>query len=365
MSHYPAISVVIPVYNVAKYLEQCVECVLKQTFQDFEIILVDDGSTDGSGALCDEIAGRDKRIRVIHKENEGSGPTRTRGLLEAKGEYVAFADADDYFVPTMYEELYKLGSAVKADLVISAATSVYFDKDGNEVGQNPIKCKEVHFNSLQQCREGVMELFPTTTIFDVPWNKLYRRSVAVENNLEFRRLRRCQDAVWNLDFYACCSRVVSTSKAYYYYRENTQLLVWRKFPKEYIDIQVFYFTHLRELLSSWGMYDGWVKEHYDSSFILALESCVNLFDNPNWHLTRSQQREYVKNCITRQEVTDFIPYASVRPDCQDLFSMIKSGNVSALMNRHHREVIKEKLRGNGFARYLWGIYKKTTIRNLL
>lgn len=354
----PAISIIVPVYNVAQYLEQCIGCVFGQTFQDFEIIMVDDGSTDGSSELCDKIALTDSRIRVIHKANEGSGPTRTRGLIEAIGEYVAFADADDWFEPTMYQELYLLAQSTNADLVISAATSVFFDNNGKEIGKKTINCNEILFMSKEECRNGIMELFPTTTIFDVPWNKLYRRQVAVDNNLEFQRLRRCQDAVWNLDFYNHCSRVVSTSKAYYYYRENTQESTWLKFPKEYIDIQCFYFSHLRDILSSWGMYKGKIKQHYDTSFVLAIESCANMYDNPNWALNRAAKRDYVMRCMSRKEVRDFIPGAAIRKDCNEIFQLIKDCNVSAIMRRHRNERIKDAMRRNTVISTIWSIIKR-------
>lgn len=101
----PLISVVIPVYNIEEYLERCVNSVCQQTYSNLEIILVDDGSTDGSGRLCDKLAEKDERIKVFHKENGGSSSARNLGLLQAKGEYIGFVDSDDYVSPQMYELL--------------------------------------------------------------------------------------------------------------------------------------------------------------------------------------------------------------------------------------------------------------------
>lgn len=110
------ISVIVPVYNTKKYLRRCVNSLLQQTFQDLEIILVDDGSTDGSGELCDSYAARYERIRVLHKENGGSSSARNLGLDNARGDYVGFVDSDDYADPDMYERLYAgiRGYGVKA-----------------------------------------------------------------------------------------------------------------------------------------------------------------------------------------------------------------------------------------------------------
>ena len=102
----PLISVVIPVYNIEEYLERCVDSVCQQTYTNLEILLVDDGSTDGSGSLCERLAEADKRIRVFHKENGGSSSARNLGLSKAQGEYVGFVDSDDYISANMYELLY-------------------------------------------------------------------------------------------------------------------------------------------------------------------------------------------------------------------------------------------------------------------
>lgn len=103
----PLISVIVPVYNIKEYLPRCVASLTAQTYKKLEILLVDDGSTDGTGALCDELATQDARIRVFHKENGGSSSARNLALLEAKGEYFGFVDSDDYVDDTMYERLYQ------------------------------------------------------------------------------------------------------------------------------------------------------------------------------------------------------------------------------------------------------------------
>ena len=107
MTENPLITVIIPVYNIKKYLPRCVHSVMAQTYKNLEIILVDDGSTDGTGELCDKLGSEDSRIRVLHKENGGSSSARNLGLEAAVGEYVGFVDSDDYIEPDMYERLLK------------------------------------------------------------------------------------------------------------------------------------------------------------------------------------------------------------------------------------------------------------------
>ena len=113
----PKISVIVPVYKVEKYLPECIESVLAQTFTDFELILVDDGSPDNSGKICDDYATRDSRIRVFHKENGGVSSARNLGLDNARGEWIGFVDPDDWIEPDMYEQMYLAGTENNADFV--------------------------------------------------------------------------------------------------------------------------------------------------------------------------------------------------------------------------------------------------------
>ena len=123
----PKISIIVPVYNVEKYLEKCVRSILAQTFTDFELILVDDGSPDSSGAMCDQFAEQDQRVKVIHKENGGLSDARNAGIEIATGEYLGFVDSDDYIADDMYELLYT--NIVKdADLSICGIYDVYEER---------------------------------------------------------------------------------------------------------------------------------------------------------------------------------------------------------------------------------------------
>ena len=125
----PLISVIVPVYNILEYLPRCVESIRKQSYPNLEILLVDDGSTDGTGALCDELAGKDERIRVYHKENGGSSSARNLGLSKARGEYIGFVDSDDYISENMYQCLYE--GIVKYDVCVAQVGRDEIDEQGN------------------------------------------------------------------------------------------------------------------------------------------------------------------------------------------------------------------------------------------
>lgn len=123
------ISVIMPIYNVEKYLDRSVGALLNQTYQNMEIILVDDGSTDNSGKMCDAFSRKDARVRVFHKENGGSSTARNVGIREAKGAYIGFCDSDDYSEPDLYENLLRIFEEQK-DVVIAQAMASYFAEDG-------------------------------------------------------------------------------------------------------------------------------------------------------------------------------------------------------------------------------------------
>ena len=125
----PLISVVIPVFNIEEYLERCVSSVCEQTYTNLEILLVDDGSTDNSGRICDSLAKKDKRIKVFHKSNGGSSSARNLGISKACGEFVGFVDSDDYISPNMYELLYQAIQTYEADIAQAGRDEI--DAEGN------------------------------------------------------------------------------------------------------------------------------------------------------------------------------------------------------------------------------------------
>ncbi|MEG0457025.1 MAG: glycosyltransferase family 2 protein, partial [Oscillospiraceae bacterium] len=139
------ISVIVPVYNVEKYLNRCVESIIKQTYKNLEIILIDDGSPDNCGQLCEQFKTQDNRIKVYHKKNEGLGLTRNLGLKEATGNYITFVDSDDWIGPQHIENMYLALCNNSADLCIGGHTRV--DQNGNQVVCKVKLTKEIYLSN--------------------------------------------------------------------------------------------------------------------------------------------------------------------------------------------------------------------------
>lgn len=165
----PLISIIVPVYNVKDYLEKCLQSICVQTYKNLEIILIDDGSSDGSGELCDLFAQRDGRIKVIHQTNAGQSAARNRGLAVAQGEFLGFVDSDDWIEPDMYEFLYHLLKANGADISIC---SHYIET----AVKTRVKHSSGQFSSFSR-EEAIRTLVEDKRIRNYMWDKLYKRQL--------------------------------------------------------------------------------------------------------------------------------------------------------------------------------------------
>lgn len=211
------ISVIVPIYNVKKYLERCVQSIMCQTYKNLEIILVDDGSSDGSGEICDTLGRQDERIRVIHQENRGLSEARNCALNIAKGDYIAFVDSDDFIAENMYEMLLNKIHQYDADMVI-CGYSKWFEKDGTTTQMIPI---------MEECvlkREDVYEMHfqeDKSVLLPVAWNKLYKKSLW--QNIRYPKGKYHEDEYVIHHLVHLCENIAMIPECYYYYsiRQNS------------------------------------------------------------------------------------------------------------------------------------------------
>ena len=223
------ISVIVPVYQVEKYIRQCVDSILAQTFTDFELILVDDGSKDNSGKICDEYAEKDQRVRVIHKENGGLSDARNHGLDNAVGKYFMFVDADDYIAPETAECLYKNIIKEEADIAV-CNFRYFFEEDGKKDFSTENKAEvlsgaEIFYNRKNERNYG---------FWTVAWNKLYKREKF--EGLRFRFGKYHEDEFWANDIYRLNIRVSAVTECLYFYRQRGNSIMAKKSIKKNLDI---------------------------------------------------------------------------------------------------------------------------------
>ncbi len=209
----PLISVVVPIYNQEKYLEKCVQSLRGQTLEDLEIILVDDGSTDKSGAFCDAYAKEDKRIIVIHKENGGLSDARNAGIDIATGKYIAFVDSDDYVSTDMYQIMYEALQAENADMVVCNVRLV----DGN----NCLIDKQYEFEKMSYSGQDIINgrcvKEDNYFLSVVAWNKLMKRDKF--EPIRYPKGKYHEDEFVFHKLYGRMDKVVCISEELYFYRQ--------------------------------------------------------------------------------------------------------------------------------------------------
>lgn len=202
------ISVIVPVYKVEAYLDACVASIVEQTYRNLEIILVDDGSPDNSGAMCDEWAKKDERVRVIHKKNAGPGAARNAGIEAARGTYLTFVDSDDMIRPAFIETLYR--AMEQADLAVCSIES--------EEEQWPrLMAEVVPMEKLAKTPSRYLE----PLIINSSVNKMYRTQIIRAHALRMdTSMRRAEDLCFVAQYLLCCRNIFVVSEKLYWYRQN-------------------------------------------------------------------------------------------------------------------------------------------------
>ena len=227
----PKVSIIIPVYNVEKYLDRCMDSLLSQTLSEIEIILVDDESADSSPRLCDEYALKDNRVKVIHKKNAGAGRARNDGLSVARGKYIGFVDSDDYVDRDMYRILWETAEKYNSDLVMSGVWFVdgnMFSREGERISKAYFK-SDTHFETAQELKElrlGITGALPDDrddSKYGLSvWKNLFKRDIITENKLFFESEREMlsEDALFMIDYISCIGRATGISDCFYNYCRN-------------------------------------------------------------------------------------------------------------------------------------------------
>lgn len=215
------VSIIVPVYNVEDYLEECVRSVLEQTYRNFELLLVNDGSKDGSGALCDRLAAEDPRIRVIHKENEGVSTTRNRGIDESKGDFIVFVDSDDLIMPDMLRKMVRAITKHQTDLAICG-----FQRFREGWRQN--YRLSPYSLVIMQSQQELISVYkkPNTNMFGISiWAKMYRADIIRSHNIRFQTdISYEEDCCFNIDYFHHIQSAAVLRDCFYRYRQMEQSL---------------------------------------------------------------------------------------------------------------------------------------------
>lgn len=225
----PKISIIVPVYDVAQYLHKCVDSILAQTFQDFELILVDDGSPDESGQICDDYAQQDDRVQVVHKLNGGLSSARNAGIEVAQSPYLAFVDSDDYVSSGMYQSLFDDITESNADMAICGIYDVY--------GQQAPKILPL-VKEIVSPHDATKMILEAKLISVHAVNKLYRRELFDE--VRYPEGSITEDAAVIFSLVAQCERIAVNTKQQYYYVHREETISSAHFaPRDLATIQIW------------------------------------------------------------------------------------------------------------------------------
>lgn len=316
----PMISIIVPIYRVEKYLKECVDSILAQTYKNFELILVDDGSPDNCPAICDEYAKQDDRVVVVHKKNGGLSDARNAGLDIAKGEYIGFVDSDDYISPIMYETLMNRIISDQSDLAICQYT--YVDDSGKIIKKE--KTDKVISKKSYSPKEFILELFiPHGVDYVVAWSKLYKKEIF--NILRFPIGKQHEDEFIIHSVVAQCKKISCVEDELYYYRQREGSIMTEEFNAKRLDygdalIERYFFAkkykykkwkadtayRLSCQLEKWNLHakdDAKIQKRYNE---LRKKSWFLLFEKDAWRTYNSHGRLYMKFQLIMPKVAEFI-----------------------------------------------------------
>lgn len=308
MANKPGISVIIPVYKVQDWVGRAIESIQAQTFGDFELLLVDDGSPDESGAICDSYAERDERIRVIHKSNGGAASARNAAMAVAAGEYLFFMDADDWCEPEMLERMYECAESGPFDLVVAGFyidTYRSDDKFFREKKSLPSKT----YASAREFREDAYRLFDRNLLY-TPWNKLFRASYLFERDIEFPDVW-WDDLPFNLAVLRDIERVSLMEDAFYHFlrarseSENTKYRAGTFEKREEED------GWMRELYEYWGVRDEASREFLSRRHVERVVGCIETLTCADCPLSSGEKKAEAARMVLAPSVQRAV--AEARP----------------------------------------------------
>lgn len=242
----PLISVIVPIYNAEKFLSQCIDSVLNQSYKNIEIILLNDGSKDKSGSICQEYAEKDTRIIYIEKNNSGVSDTRNMGLKQATGDYIFFLDSDDYLAPQCFEILYMASGEGQL-----AITGYYLDF----TNKRNIYIPQQAYGSYTNIKEFLLDFHKYyATKFNFVWGKLYRTEIIRKHNITFREeIQLGEDQLFNQDYYRFCYQgITAVQHNGYYYRQHSESTLSKKFNPHMFQWNEYCFSSIRDYLKEFG-----------------------------------------------------------------------------------------------------------------
>ena len=326
-------SVIVPVYGVEKYLDECVASLLNQTYTDFEIILVDDKSPDNCPEMCDGYAKSDSRVRVIHKpQNEGLGFARNTGLEAAKGDYVLFADSDDKVDLDILKECNEQLTD-EPDILVFGMKMCHENKKGKTVRVEELVPESFFANTTEEMAEMFLKL-SRSRVFQYAWNKVYRRGFLCSIDTRFEQTKLIEDFLFNIDVFGRTTKVRSINKAFYFYRKPTHVTLASSYNPQFFELAKRKFFLEENFLHEHNAYCGEYLQQILTGHIKHFVSAVIRNKSKSANLSKKEQKQLalsmIEDPVTQKVLEIYEPQGRLYKTVVKMMKQRKAGRIVSL-----------------------------------
>ena len=298
-------SIIIPVFNAEKNIKKTIHSIIDQNYDDYELILVNDGSTDNSKNICEEFVKRNDKIKLINITNSGSGIARNIGICNASGEYCYFPDSDDVMTKESLKIISDTINKTQADLYVFAyyiARRDYGPSILKEITNDYKNGNNIRENYEKYMKEG------KTYIQGAPWNKVFKTEIIKKYNIQYPDLRRNQDEVFILRYMNKARSVKFSNEAIYIYYMNSLKDEWNKFPKNYFDIRTKVYKEFEDTIETWNKDNLNTKCIINYSYLSMALRCMEFTFNPKWNLDNRQKKAYINKIVCDENVKKAVSF---------------------------------------------------------
>lgn len=303
------VSVIMPVYKVEEYVGKAIESIQAQTLTEWEFLIVDDGTPDKSGEICDSYAANDERIKVIHKENGGAPSARNTAIEIAKGDYFYFLDSDDWAEPTMLEDMYNLAIRDRAQLVVAGFyIDTFCGKDGYRTDNYTVP--DAVYHNKEEFRENAYKLFDKNLLY-TPWNKLFEAKYIMDNNLRFPTTF-WDDFPFNVSVVRNVERVTVTEKQYYHFlraRTESETAAYRPGMYEKREEEHGWMV---DLYKEWNVSNEPSMEMIARRYMERFVGCVENITNPKCEMSKKEKKQEIKKMLKNPRIDEMGKIAKPR-----------------------------------------------------
>lgn len=316
------ISVIIPVYNVEQYLKKCLNSIIHNTYQELEIIMIDDGSNDSSGKICDEYCKLDERFKVYHQSNHGVSASRNYGIRCSTGKYITFIDSDDYIEDDYFEQLLKSIKSKNAELAVCTV--------GHKLGKNirwedgEKKEFEIDFQQMDESTSSKFYYLNKNYLLYGPCNKLYYSNIIINNKIIFPEdTSYGEDLLFNFHYLQCCHKICFTSGTMYIYNHENMTSLSHIYRKNMFENGLRLNNTIKEFSMKHKLYDTRMQEYWAGRvFDDAYNSLFALW-NKEGHLTEEEKRRRISFIMNSKEVREACTYADTKKYSKFYTGLIK------------------------------------------